>query len=112
MRCHRAIPDEAQDSQTWRMHRIPRFTEPRYALFVHHDHIPIIADFWRTYPQGDTLRIGLQKGLLSLPSDTDTPVICVGPGTGVAPMRALLEKRIHVGATSMSRSDPTKFSPS
>ncbi|THH17031.1 hypothetical protein EW146_g3703 [Bondarzewia mesenterica] len=46
----------------------------------------------------DTLRIGLQSGLLSLPDDPKTPVICVGPGTGVAPMRALIEKRIHIGS--------------
>ena len=94
------------------MHCVSCLTTPRYASFVHRDHIEIIADFWHTYSEGDTLRIGLQKGLLSLPSGTDTPVICVGPGTGVAPMRALLEKRIHVGATSMSRSDSTKLSPS
>ena len=44
--------------------------------------------------------IGLQKGLFRLPAEKDTPLICVGPGTGVAPMRAIIEDRIHHGATS------------
>jgi sulfite reductase alpha subunit-like flavoprotein len=47
---------------------------------------------------GATLRIGITSGLLALPPDTATPVICVGPGTGVAPARAVLEARVHRGA--------------
>ncbi|KAG6829230.1 hypothetical protein H0H92_005232 [Tricholoma furcatifolium] len=49
---------------------------------------------------GDTLRVAVQKGLLSLPPNPSTPVICIGPGTGVAPMRALIEERVHDGSCS------------
>ncbi|KAG9311173.1 riboflavin synthase domain-like protein [Chiua virens] len=49
---------------------------------------------------GDTLRITIQKGLISLPNDPLTPVICVGPGTGIAPMRAVIEDRIHAGSNA------------
>ncbi|TDL14869.1 riboflavin synthase domain-like protein [Rickenella mellea] len=48
---------------------------------------------------GHTLHICIQKGPLSLPEDPSTPVICVGPGTGVAPMRSLINERIHLGST-------------
>jgi sulfite reductase alpha subunit-like flavoprotein len=47
---------------------------------------------------GAELRIGIAKGLLALPPDPNTPVICIGPGTGVAPARAVLQARVHVGA--------------
>ena len=47
---------------------------------------------------GDTLNIRLKKGLLSLPANPQTPVICIGPGTGIAPMRAVIEHRIATGA--------------
>ncbi|KAJ7746603.1 riboflavin synthase domain-like protein [Mycena metata] len=47
---------------------------------------------------GDKLEIGLQKGLIKLPTDINTPVICIGPGTGVAPMRAVIQDRLHMGA--------------
>ncbi|KAF4588599.1 NAPDH-dependent diflavin reductase [Pleurotus pulmonarius] len=51
---------------------------------------------------GDRLSIGIQKGLLKLSKDPSTPIICVGPGTGIAPMRAVIEDRIHHGMVSPS----------
>lgn len=53
--------------------------------------------------RGDKLRITIQKGLISLPNDPQTPVICVGPGTGIAPMRAVIEDRILAGSEGQSR---------
>ncbi|KAL5525384.1 TAH18_1 [Sanghuangporus sanghuang] len=49
---------------------------------------------------GDTLRIKIQKGFLSQPRNPETPIVCVGPGTGIAPMRALIEQRIHEGSAN------------
>ncbi|KAG6906311.1 hypothetical protein DXG01_014647 [Tephrocybe rancida] len=49
---------------------------------------------------GETLRVGVQRGLISLPPSPSTPVICIGPGTGIAPMRALIEERVRDGSSS------------
>lgn len=56
------------------------------------------TSFLASLPISATLRIGITGGLLALPPDPTTPVICVGPGTGVAPARAVLEARVHKGA--------------
>jgi sulfite reductase alpha subunit-like flavoprotein len=43
---------------------------------------------------GTKIPVGLVKGGMRVPED-DIPCLFVGPGTGVAPMRAMIEQRIH-----------------
>ncbi|KAJ7721729.1 riboflavin synthase domain-like protein [Mycena maculata] len=59
----------------------------------------VCTTFLASLKPGDKVQIGLQKGLITLPADTNTPVICVGPGTGVAPMRAVIQERLQMGAS-------------
>lgn len=47
---------------------------------------------------GSKLQVEIQRGLLKLPPSINTPVICVGPGTGIAPMRAIIEERLNLGS--------------
>lgn len=39
----------------------------------------------------------VKKGTLKFPKEKDTPVIMVGPGTGVAPFRSAVQERIAEG---------------
>jgi sulfite reductase (NADPH) flavoprotein alpha-component len=49
-------------------------------------------------PVGGTLPVFLDKNdHFRLPEDTDTPIIMIGPGTGIAPFRAFLEHREALG---------------
>ncbi|KAJ6448883.1 riboflavin synthase domain-like protein [Mycena sanguinolenta] len=59
----------------------------------------VCTSFLAALKPGDKVEIGLQQGLLKLPADKNTPVICIGPGTGVAPMRAVIQQRLQTGAT-------------
>ena len=41
----------------------------------------------------DRVMIWTQKGSISMPRDYSTPIIMVGPGTGVAPFRSFIQDR-------------------
>lgn len=48
---------------------------------------------------GDTVPVYIHENRnFALPEDPDTPIIMVGPGTGIAPFRAFVEDRVATGA--------------
>ncbi|NXR62762.1 NDOR1 oxidoreductase, partial [Rhadina sibilatrix] len=48
--------------------------------------------------QGDVrVPLWVKKGGLKFPADPTTPVIMIGPGTGVAPFRAAIQERVALG---------------
>ncbi|XP_005055399.1 PREDICTED: NADPH-dependent diflavin oxidoreductase 1 [Ficedula albicollis] len=50
--------------------------------------------------QGDVrVPLWVKKGGMKFPADPATPVIMIGPGTGVAPFRAAIQERVALGHT-------------
>ncbi|CAM9638921.1 unnamed protein product, partial [Ascophyllum nodosum] len=43
--------------------------------------------------KGPQCRVFVRESKFRLPADTTVPIVMIGPGTGVAPMRALLQER-------------------
>jgi len=58
----------------------------------------VCTRYFASLRPGDQIHIDIEKGYIKAPEDPATPIICVGPGTGVAPMRALIGDRVYDGA--------------
>ena len=48
---------------------------------------------------GDLVRVYVRDSTFRLPKEMERPVIMIGPGTGIAPMRAILQERAHMRQT-------------
>lgn len=52
---------------------------------------------------GDTLPVYIQHNQnFKLPENPDTPIIMMGPGTGIAPFRSFMQEREEIGASGKS----------
>jgi len=60
----------------------------------------VCTSYLSSLQPGSTIQIEFKKGFIRLPKNPETPLICIGPGTGVAPMRSVIEDRLHGGSNS------------
>lgn len=60
----------------------------------------VCTSYLSSLQPGSTIQIRFKKGLIRLPTNPETPVICIGPGTGVAPLRSVIQDRLHGGSNS------------
>jgi sulfite reductase alpha subunit-like flavoprotein len=61
---------------------------------------------------GDTVRAFVRESSFRLPARAESPVIMLGPRTGIAPMRAILQERSHMRRTAGSPAERHRIWPS
>lgn len=51
----------------------------------------LCSNWLKTLQQGDRVRVSIKKGTFTFPRDINTPLLMVGPGTGLAVFRGILQ---------------------
>ena len=68
----------------------------RYSTVIKKTREGVCTRYLAALPVGTELRVGLQKGGLAITkAEAGRPVLMVGPGTGIAPMRSLVRERLQ-----------------
>ena len=55
--------------------------------------VGVCSNFFRSLTKGSSVYFCLKKGTLIFPAEISTPVLMIGPGTGIAPFMSFLEER-------------------
>ncbi|KAJ1961999.1 NAPDH-dependent diflavin reductase [Dipsacomyces acuminosporus] len=71
-----------------------------YRTMMHLPRVGVCTQWLVHLPVGQTVPLRFAKGTMKLPSDTSTPIIMVGPGTGIAAFMSFIRQRISDGATA------------
>jgi hypothetical protein len=91
----------SSSSRWWSIRQIYRFLDAAYAPHGSAPCLKVSAPLRRSSRYslaGTRVPLKINSPTLYLPPDPSTPVILVGPGTGIAPMRAFVEERVRQGA--------------
>ncbi|EPQ27089.1 uncharacterized protein PFL1_05373 [Pseudozyma flocculosa PF-1] len=66
-----------------------------YKTRLHDMRWGVCSRYLSTLATPTTLPVRISRGTFRLPPSLDAPLLLIGPGTGVAPLRSLLHSRIH-----------------
>lgn len=69
----------------------------------------VCSNYMRHLAVNGSCKAFIKASTFRLPSDANTPIIMVGPGTGIAPMRALLQEREYQRQNNGSTGRNTLF---
>lgn len=69
-----------------------------YKTRLQNPRLGLCSNWMARLEPGDVVSCAVQKGSLKFPADHHLPLIMVGPGTGCAPFRSLVQKRHALGS--------------
>ncbi|KAH8397387.1 hypothetical protein KR222_001544 [Zaprionus bogoriensis] len=69
-----------------------------YKTIMHTPRLGLASNWLKSLPAGVHLHGAIKPGTMSWPREPSTPLIMIGPGTGVAPFRSIIQHRLQLQA--------------
>jgi sulfite reductase alpha subunit-like flavoprotein len=90
-----------------RVELLVAIVKPPSPIIKYRPRYGVATRYMATWEAGMTIPMGLHPGYLATsPSDLATPALMIGPGTGVAPLRALIHERLAWSSSPSSSPPP------
>ncbi|KAI8040711.1 NADPH-dependent diflavin oxidoreductase 1 [Drosophila gunungcola] len=70
-----------------------------YKTIMHTPRLGLCSNWLKNLEPGAELRGVVKRGTMVWPKDFSIPLIMVGPGTGIAPFRSVIQNRLHAQST-------------
>ncbi|XP_034483371.1 NADPH-dependent diflavin oxidoreductase 1 [Drosophila innubila] len=67
-----------------------------YKTIMHTPRLGLCSNWLKHLESGVELRAAVKTGTMSWPQDPGTPLIMIGPGTGIAPFRSIIQNRLQL----------------
>lgn len=66
-----------------------------YKTIMHTPRLGLASNWLKNLPTGVNVHAVIKPGTMSWPKELSTPIIMIGPGTGVAPFRSIIQNRLQ-----------------
>lgn len=73
-----------------------------YKTIMHTPRLGLCSNWLTHLESGVELCAGIKPGTMSWPKDPYTPLIMIGPGTGIAPFRSVIQNRLQLQQTGVN----------
>ncbi|KAH8303004.1 hypothetical protein KR044_013183 [Drosophila immigrans] len=73
-----------------------------YKTIMHTPRLGLCSNWLKQLEAGVELRALIKPGTMSWPKEPQTPLIMIGPGTGIAPFRSIIQQRLQLQQTGVS----------
>ncbi|PPJ50972.1 hypothetical protein CBER1_06823 [Cercospora berteroae] len=99
---------KADDTGRTRVQLLIAIVDPPSPIIKYRRRYGVCTRYIATLKENQRISIGLQAGYLDVqPSELEVPVVMVGPGTGLAPMRSMIHERVRWAQDAQSEKCPT-----
>ncbi|KAM3416954.1 NADPH-dependent diflavin oxidoreductase 1 [Cercospora zeina] len=96
------------DSGRTRVQLLIAIVDPPSPIIKYRRRYGVCTRYIATLKERQKISIGLQAGYLDVqPAELEVPVVMIGPGTGLAPMRSMIHERVKWAEESQSAECPS-----